>query len=54
MKPATSAKSAMPAMSVLGAWLSVLGLAALGAVAVAGWLDPAHAQAWIALMALCQ
>ncbi|MBB3012841.1 hypothetical protein [Cupriavidus alkaliphilus] len=43
-----------PAMPALRAWLSVLGLAALCAVALAGWLDPAHAQAWIALMALCQ
>lgn len=41
-------------MPALGAWLSVLGLTALCAVALAGWLDPAHAQAWIALMALCQ
>ncbi|MDK3024502.1 hypothetical protein QO239_18065 [Cupriavidus taiwanensis] len=43
-----------PGIPALGAWLSVLGLAALCAVALAAWLDPAHAQAWIALMALCQ
>ena len=40
-----------------GAWLTVLALIALSALcalALAGWLAPAHAQAWIALMALCQ
>lgn len=41
-------------VAALAAWLAVLGFAALGAVALAGWLDPAHAQAWMALMALCQ
>jgi len=43
-----------PGIPALGAWLSVLGLATLCAVALAGWLDPAHAYAWIALLALCQ
>ncbi|SOY67478.1 conserved exported hypothetical protein [Cupriavidus taiwanensis] len=43
-----------PGATALAAWLSVPGLAALCAVALAGWLDPAHAQAWIALLALCQ
>ncbi len=38
----------------LAAWLAVLGLAAVCAAALAGWLDPAHAQAWMALMALCR
>lgn len=48
MKPARSG------MRALGPWLSGLGLAALCALALAGWLDPSHAQAWMALMALCQ
>ncbi|UDM53025.1 hypothetical protein [Cupriavidus sp. MP-37] len=43
-----------PGIPVLGVWLSVLGLIALCAVALARWLDPAYAQAWIALMALCR
>ncbi|MFS8934492.1 conserved exported hypothetical protein [Cupriavidus taiwanensis] len=43
-----------PGATALAAWLSVLGGAVVCAVALAGWLDPAHAQAWIALLALCQ
>ncbi|MEM5275764.1 hypothetical protein VSR17_12065 [Cupriavidus taiwanensis] len=43
-----------PGATALAAWLSVLGCAALCAVALAGWLDPAHAQAWMALLALCR
>ncbi|WP_155301254.1 hypothetical protein [Cupriavidus necator] len=38
----------------LGVWLSVLSLAGLCAVALTAWLDPAHAQAWVQLMALCR
>jgi hypothetical protein len=38
----------------LGIWLSVLGLGALCAVALAAWLDPVHALAWVQLMALCR
>lgn len=40
--------------STLGIWLSALGLASLCAAALAAWLDPDHALAWMQLMVLCR
>ena len=43
-----------PGAAALAAWLAILGGAGVCTVALAAWLDPAHAQAWIALLAMCQ
>jgi hypothetical protein len=40
--------------STPGIWLSALALAVLCVVALAAWLDPGHAFAWVQLMALCR
>lgn len=40
--------------SMGGAWLATLMLAAVCAVALTAWLDPANAAAWIQLMVLCR